>query len=282
MQAIGELARPGRVNAWSPRLWPERWRIGVVLGVTLASAGVLFLFRAFTLDPSYHAFADARTVLGVPHGLNVLSNLAFAIVGIAGLWSLLGGAAHFRHRSERLPWIVLFVGVALTSVGSSWYHLNPSDESLLWDRLPMAIGFMGLLAAVVAERVQPRAGILLLGPAVAFGLASVLYWFFTERAGAGDLRPYAIVQGGPLLIILLLMALFPSTYTLSLALLGALGTYALAKLAEIGDEWVWGLGGVVSGHTLKHLLSAAAIGILVWMLVRRRSIAAPAAQHRTG
>jgi len=247
-----------------------------VLGVTLASAGVLFLFPAFTLDPSYHLFADGRTVLGVPNGLNVLSNLPFAIVGLAGIWSLLSGAAQLRHTSERPPWLVLFVGVALTSIGSSWYHLDPSNESLLWDRLPMAIGFMGLLAAVVAERVQPRAGILLLGPAVAFGLASVLYWFFTERAGAGDLRPYAIVQGGPLLVILLLMALFPSPYTRSLALLGALAMYGLAKLAEIGDAWIWGLGGVVSGHTLKHLLSAAAIGILVWMLVRRTAVAAPA------
>jgi len=40
----------------------------------------------------------------------------------------------------------------------------------------------------------------------------------------------------------------------------------LAKIAELCDHMVYALGQVVSGHTLKHLLTAAAVFVLVRML----------------
>src|SRR5262249_17247036 len=91
-------------------------------------------------DPGYHQFADTRTLLGVPKGLDVLSNLAFAVVGLAGMWLLAGRGRALRDPRERWPWWVFFAGVTLTSLGSAWYHLAPSNASLVWDRLPMSVG----------------------------------------------------------------------------------------------------------------------------------------------
>ncbi len=143
--------------------------------------------------PEYHAFADQRTVLGIQNGLNVLSNLPFLLVGIAGIGVvLLAGARRSALRAAGIlwPYAALFLGTALTAFGSGHYHLNPNNQSLVWDRLPMAIGFMGLLGAVIGERVGPRPAQVLFGPLVLAGVASVFYWRQTELLGRGDLRPY--------------------------------------------------------------------------------------------
>jgi hypothetical protein len=134
----------------------------------------------------------------------------------------------------------------------------------------MAVGFMGLFAAVITERIDPGAGLRLLWPMVILGVAGVLYWSMTERAGFGDLRPYLVVQFYPLVAIPLVLVLFPRVYTLSSAFLGAWGIYLLAKVVEVEDGRILEFGGVVSGHTVKHLLAATGIGMLVWMLSRRR------------
>jgi hypothetical protein len=250
----------------------KAWRVGVLL-----AAGVAGVVKACTMpripqNPAYHQFVDARTLLGVPNALNVLSNVAFAVVGLAGLRLLVRGDAQLQDRRERWPWLVFFLGVALTSVGSAWYHLDPSNDSLVWDRLPMAIGFMGLLTALICERIDRRAGLWLLVPLVLLGLGSVLYWYFTEGAGVGDLRPYYLVQFYPLVAIPLILALFPSAYTGTAAYVVALGGYLIAKVVEVEDGPMLQLGGLVSGHTLKHLLAAAGIGALVWMLEHRRAL----------
>ena len=221
-------------------------------------------------DPGYHQFADTRVVLGVPNGLNVLSNLAFAVVGAAGIGLLATRGRAFRDPRERWPWWVFFAGVALTSFGSAWYHHAPSNASLVWDRIPMAVGFMGLLAAVIAERIDARIGLWLLVPLVLLGLAGVLAWDASERAGAGDLRAYVFVQFFPLLAIPLVLALTPRTYGDSWAYLAVMGVYVLAKLAEVGDRAIFErLDGVISGHTLKHLIAAVAVAVVVGMLGAR-------------
>ena len=221
-------------------------------------------------DPAYHRFADTRSWLGIPNALNVLSNVAFAIVGAAGLSLVLDGSGGTKDGSARRSWQVLFLAVLLTSFGSAWYHVAPSNESLVWDRLPMAIGFMGLLAAIIAERVDARLGARLLWPLVLLGVAGVVAWILSERRGAGDLRPYILVQYWPLLAIPLLLVVCPRPDGSTQAFLVALGFYVLAKVAEVADEPIFRLGHVVSGHTLKHLLAAAGIGAFVWLQARRR------------
>lgn len=247
-------------------------RAGLFALVTVIVVVWAALRPRFGQDPSYHSFADTRLLLGVPNAFDVLSNLAFAAVGIAALLFLRGRPDAFVDRRERLPWLVLFVGVALTGVGSAWYHLAPDDARLVWDRLPMTLGFMGLFAALLAERVSVRMGLVLLPALLAAGLTSVVYWYVTETAGRGDLRPYYLVQFYPLLAIPLLLAVFPPRYTGAANLVVALAFYLAAKVAESYDAAIYGVAGFVSGHTLKHLLAAVGAWWLLRMLRRRAPV----------
>jgi hypothetical protein len=227
-------------------------------------------------DLSYHDFADSRRFLGIPNALDVLSNLPFVAVGIAGLAFLFrdrssGSRAAFVTPAERQPYWMLFAGVTLTGFGSSYYHWNPGNTTLFWDRLPMTIAFMALLSSVIAERIDLKVGIRLLWPLVALGALSVLYWDFGERRGAGDLRPYALVQFGTLLAIPLIVWLFPPRYTATADLFIALGWYGLAKVLEYFDRPVLAAVGV-SGHTLKHIASALGAWWLLRMVERRRPV----------
>ncbi len=223
-----------------------------------------FLAPRIAQDPAYHQFADTRPLLGIPNSLNVLSNVPFAIVGLAGL------VAAFRMRSwERWPYATLFAGVAFTSIGSAYYHLAPDNWTLVWDRLPMTVGFMGLLTAVLAERVSARAARTLFVPLLVFGAASVVYWYWTEVRGVGDLRPYALVQFGSLLVILIALLASPSRYNDDHYFYLGLSAYVLAKVFEYADASIYSAGHIVSGHTIKHLMAAVGPWFLVVMLHKR-------------
>jgi hypothetical protein len=244
------------------------------LGLGIVALGVVFCLPPIPQDPSYHAFADDRTILGVPNFLNVTSNIAFLVVGALGLSSLLrhdavrqGGPV--QERAELWPLLVLFAGVLLTAFGSAYYHLAPDNDRLLWDRLPMTVAFMGFFASMIGERIGVRAGAWLLWPLVWLGGASVLSWYLGERSGAGDLRLYGFVVFFPLVSILLLLGLFPARYTRGGDVLVALGWYTLAKVVELGvmDHAIFHAGRVVSGHTLKHLSAALAT---FWLFLRTR------------
>jgi hypothetical protein len=255
----------------SPRGKALRLLVVVTPGVVAAA----FLFTGPPLPQSqhYHAFADQRTLLGIPHCLNVVSNLPFLLIGVLGLRLVLRADAPFLTPAERWPYAVLFLGVGLTAFGSSYYHLDPTNGRLLWDRLPMSLAFMGLFDAVIGERVGVVFGKRLLIPLVLVGLGSVLYWHFTEQRGHGDLRPYYLVQFYPLFGIPLLVGLFPPRYTGTAGLSVAVGWYVLAKFLEHpGDAPIFRLGGVVSGHTLKHLTAACGAWALLRMIQTRRPI----------
>jgi len=242
----------------------------VVIGVAaLALCGAFVLHAPIPQDPTYHAMADERAVLGIANVLNVLSNLPFAIVGAAGLARVLRNrGSAFADPWTRWPHAVAFAGVFMTAFGSAYYHLAPDNARLVWDRLPMTLGFMGLLVGVVAERISGKAARVLLGPLLLLGPASVLFWSWSERQGAGDLRPYVVVQFGSLLVIGLVVMLFPASRRDDVWFLAALGSYAVAKGLETADRVVFEAGGVISGHTLKHLVAAAALGCLVARLRR--------------
>lgn len=230
----------------------------------------------FTQPEAYHHFADQHAALGIPNFLDVASNIGFLVVGVMGLSFVIrgtrrdGGAA-FEESSERWCWGVVFLGATATCFGSAFYHLAPDSPRLAWDRLPMAVAFMGLVAAVVSERISGTAGRRLLAPLVLVGIASVWYWRWSARHGVENLNPYGAVQFGSLLLLLLLIALFPSRYTRGADILGALALYALSKGAERFDQAIFAAtGNRVGGHALKHLLAAAAILWLLRMLVLRR------------
>jgi predicted membrane channel-forming protein YqfA (hemolysin III family) len=239
----------------------------LVLVVAAAGLGTLAV-PPIPQDPAYHAFADGRPMLDIPNALNVLSNIPFLAAGWFGLLAL-------RRCGPRMePWrrrayVALFAGTALTAIGSSYYHLAPDNARLVWDRLPMTLGFMGLLTAMLAERVDARAARALLLPLLALGGFSVAFWGWSEARGAGDLRLYGFIQYGSLVIVFLLLAFYRSGLPGTAYLVAGLGAYAAAKIFEALDVPIYALGHAVSGHTLKHVAAAAGLGCVAWMLRHR-------------
>lgn len=248
---------------------PVSWRALLLFGLIVLALGGVALLEPIPQDPAYHRFADQRTLLGIPNALDVLSNLPFLLVGVCGLRQLLTGPPGID--TELRPCgLIFFVGVGLTAFGSGYYHFVPDNASLVWDRLPMTLAFMSLVSLVVGEHVSLRLGRSLLWPLLATGVASVIWWASTESAGAGDLRPYALVQFLPLLLLPLIMLLYRPRWTKSGFLWLVGGCYLLAKLLEFMDGPVFALVGL-SGHTLKHLAAAVGAWCLLHMLrVRER------------
>jgi hypothetical protein len=233
------------------------WRHALLLLVLFGSLGGLWMGPAIPQNLHYHDFADQRGWLGIPNFADVMSNVPYLFVGIAGL--------RLRGRLTT-SWGIFFFGVALVSVGSGYYHWAPANATLVWDRMPMTIAFMALFTALVSEFVDPRLEKGMLAPALGIGAASVIYWDFTD-----DLRWYAWVQFGPLLVLPIMMRLFRSRYTHTGMIWIALGGYGLAKVFEALDWQIFAwTHGAVAGHAMKHLVSAGSCWVILEM-VRRRS-----------
>lgn len=218
-------------------------------------------------DQRYHDFADNREWLGIPNAADTLSSLAFLVVGVAGLvflWRRRRGSQHFETASETFAYWTLFAAIAGIGIGSAYYHLAPTDARLVWDRLPMSIAFMSLVAAVISERWHRTWGIHLLLPLVLLGAASVGYWVAFD-----DLRPYGLVQFGSMALLLVLVLWLPSRYTRGGMFLYVLALYAIAKVCELYDREIHQLGEWVSGHTLKHLIAALAGYVILYQLQGR-------------
>jgi hypothetical protein len=245
----------------------------LLLVLTLAVAMVFFFLLRIPQPQAYHLFADRRGFLGIPNFANVVSNLPFAVIGLWGLVFLLRSNSdplgHFLDRRERWPYLFVFAGLLLTAFGSSYYHLDPNNARLVWDRLPMTIAFMSMVAAVIVERISLRLGLWLLPVLLLLGLGSVLQWYLSEMRGAGDLRFYAAVQVYSALV-LLVAPLFPRRYTRGSDVAVVVGFYALAKGLEILDRPIFAAAHVVSGHTLKHLAGATAGYCILRMVQKRR------------
>jgi len=234
------------LSRWAHQLNPSSANpsraVVVFLGLMIASLAALLLLGPIHQDQGYHYFSDERSFFGVPNFWNVVSNLPFIGVGAVGLRQF--------HRDPAV--FVIFLGIFLTGVGSSYYHWDPSDRTLFWDRLPMTLCFMAILAVIIAERIDARLGTTLLWPLIATGVLSLLLWHYT-----GDLRLYVWVQFFPCLALLLLILMFPPKYSGTVYWIVAASLYALAKAFELFDRAVHA-SFTLSGHTLKHLLAAAA------------------------
>ena len=231
--------------------------VPILYGLMIISLAALLPLPPLLQDQGYHQFADQRELFGIPNFWNVVSNLPFIAVGAVGL---------LRVRRDATT-IVLFTGLFLTGFGSSYYHLNPNDGTLFWDRLPMTLCFAAILAAVVEERVDARAGAMLLRPLLAIGIFSLLLWRWTD-----DLRLYAWAQFFPFLALVLILQIFPPKYTGASYWITAASLYALAKALEYFDEKVYSAGSILSGHTLKHLAAAAAGFAILKLFQTRRPV----------
>lgn len=230
----------------------------------LVVAGVFLLVPPIHQDPAFHQFADRRTLLGIPNGLDVLSNLPFVVVGLLGLTAARDPQRAFGDRWERWPWIVLFAAVIVTAAGSGLYHLAPSNDTLFLDRLPQTLITAALFTAVLAERTSVAAARRAFWPLLVIAAASVAVWRWT-----GDLRLYGVVQFFPTLLLPVLLVTNPPRYTRQAGFWVAIAWYLAARLFEFLDYEIYAVVGVASGHTLKHLAAALAVRSLGAMVRAR-------------
>lgn len=247
-------------------------RLKIIVTLVVVSIIAVFSMDPIAQDPGYHNFADQRSMINIPNFYNVLSNLPFIIIGIAGMRLVASGRASGGLAELKDVYLAFFVGVFLTGFGSAYYHYHPANQTLLWDRLPMTIAFMSLFSAIVGDYISPRVALKLFVPLVSSGIISVIYWYVTELNGNGDLRAYALVQFLPVLLIPLILWLFNSRLNGNKYIWSILGTYALSKFMEFFDAPIYSKLGIFSGHSLKHLVAALGTLIFYWALRKRRSL----------
>ena len=223
----------------------------IYVGMGLLAFFVLWLFMPTVAQPEdYHRFADSRTWLGIPNAADVLSNLAFVAVGLLGLMRLQQDRRPLPS-VVRVSLYVFFIGFILTGFGSGYYHWNPTNETLVGDRLPMTIVFAGVFGALLAERVSTRCGFAVLLLMLVVGPGSVFYWKATA-----DLSLYAVVQFGGIAGILLVLSVTKKGND-PLPWWTLIAWYGVAKILEAGDDVVWNATReVFAGHAWKHITAA--------------------------
>jgi hypothetical protein len=245
-----------------------------LVAFTIALGAVAMLLPRIPQPQSYHDFADQRSFLGIANFGDLASNLLFAVSGAWGLIFLLERHSHeqFIDPRERCAYFFLFLGLFLTAFGSRYYHLAPDNARLVWDRLPMMLAFMGLVSAMISERVSVAVGFHLLPLLLMLGVGSVVVWWYSEIRGAGDLRFYAMLQVYAVLILPVLL-LLPPRYTRSGDFAVVFGFYVLAKVFETADRRIFSIDQhTIGGHTLKHLAAGAAGFWVLRMLKKRQPI----------
>ncbi len=254
---------------WHARPAALAWRRECALaGVLLLLLAAALLGPAVAQSAHYHDFADQRSWGWLPHAMDVLSNLPFALWGMVGVWVLLR-AVHDRAISAAAAAMagLFFGGLWVTAAVSAASHLQPGDAGLVWDRGGMVLPFAGLLGLAAIRAISARAGMGLATAVLVLGPLSVHAWSLT-----GNMLPWAVLQGGGMALILGFACLRPAQaqeLPVRWALLIAI--YALAKLLELGDhavyEWT---GQLVSGHSLKHVVAAFAAWPVVTALLAAR------------
>lgn len=240
----------------------------ILLAACALLAALACFGPALANPPDPHAFADQRTLWGIPHALDVLSNVPFALAGTWGLLLLRRAPGGAVDAAQRACAALFFAGLLLTAACSGWYHLAPDDAGLAIDRIGMSIAFAGTLGLAVAGRVSDRAGLALAGAVALLGPVSVLAWL-----QAGNVLPWAVVQFGGITVLLFALAVgresmgaWPVRWSL------VLFAYAVAKLFEANDDAILqATGQLLSGHTLKHVAAAfAAAPVLAVLAARAR------------
>ena len=108
-------------------------------------------------SPEYHNFADTNDWFGIPNGFNVLSNVPFFAAGVYGIQTMVrANPGTFANSKHPAAYWVLFISTCFVSIGSAYYHLWPTTETLFWDRLPMTIAFMSIVTILLTEKVNDR------------------------------------------------------------------------------------------------------------------------------
>jgi hypothetical protein len=227
---------------------------------------VLLSYHSIPQDLNYHKFADEKILFGIPNFLNVITNLPFGIIGGWGLRV----AMKIREKELQQIFITLFIAFVLLMLGSGYYHLAPSNETLVDDRLPMVVLFMSFFSFIIYDYINPAKGYIAFITLNIIGIATVIYWIVTEHDGEGDLRWYGLVQFFPIIAILLILILYKSAFNYKKEIILIFLFFGLAKLCESFDREIYNLlSNTISGHSLKHIFVAAA-EYEILLLIRKR------------
>jgi Ceramidase len=223
--------------------------------IAAVGIGALIAVGPIAQDPDYHLFADSRSFAGITNFWNVISNVPFIAVGLYGF----SRSTRLTQSECRMGYLLLCAAVTMVAFGSAYYHHAPSNETLLWDRLPMTVAFTALFGMLLGERVLTAFKQEVLWSLVMFGICAAFYWAWTETKGHGDLRPYVLVQFLPIVLMPVILLLFPARYLRTNYLLYAFALYFVAKALEHFDRRVEQLLDGFSGHPIKHLVAAVAV-----------------------
>ena len=233
-----------------------RWSIIALL--CIVATVIVATLKPIPQPLAYHDFADARRLLAIPNALNVLSNVPFVVVGFLGLVFILHRGSRLET-PQRCAYGILFAGLLLTGIGSGYYHLSPDNQRLVADRLPMTIAMSGFISVLLCDRLSPQS--VWISPLLlVLGIGSVVQWNWSEHQGHGDLRWYALYQGLTLIFGTAVLLMFPARADGSSAFAIAVTANIAAKVFELLDKPIYQLGGIISGHTLKHL--SAGLGFI--------------------
>lgn len=228
--------------------------LGYCLICLAVVASILLLVEVGPIhqDNSYHHFSDQHSCFGIDNVLNVLSNVPFVLVGV---W-FLAQLAKSSGTQNRASLAMLYIGSILVGFGSGYYHIDPNSSTLVWDRLPMTISFMSLFALALGDHFKSIRSHVVLLPLLAIGVASVFHWWLGDSAGEGDLRLYVLVQFLPLLLLPMFLVFFSTDSEQRKPYIALIACYLVAKIAEHYDEAIHETLGIISGHSIKHLVSA--------------------------
>ena len=176
-----------------------------LISLNLTTLILIFLNDPIVQNQAYHNFVDTRSVLGHHNFFDCFSNILFLIFGGIGI-------NYARVNYLSLSWKMFFISTALVALGSYYYHFNPNDQTLVWDRLPMTLAFMSLINAVFFETFKlkfERVSLLVLN---LLGILSVLVWVLTK-----DLRFYYWIQLTPIISLLIIGLIFNKTLNIKTA-----------------------------------------------------------------
>jgi hypothetical protein len=253
----------------------SRYYKGVVLiAVFIFTAVALNLLDPIAQDLAYHKFSDCRSFFGIAHFMDVISNIPFIIIGFLGI-RLARKLFKKQTMAYFLMIFVLFVGVLFTGLGSAFYHYGPNNFTLIFDRLPMTLVFTAFFGIILYDYVDRRVGAWIFYILLVAGIYSILYWYYTEIIGVGDLRLYAFIQFFPVVAVPLILIFYKNNELYTKQLLFIFGAYTLAKLCEHYDAQIFEYLGFISGHTIKHLFSALAVYFIYKIQLTRDKLHLP-------
>lgn len=213
-------------------------------------------------DVNYHSFADDRLMYDVPNFWNVVSNFPFVVIGLLGVTIVTKSRPNNAFKELSLGCYAFFIGIFFTGIGSAYYHWHPTNQTLVWDRLPMTISFMAFFSVLIGDTISQKAGKQILWPLILLGFMSIMYW-----TALGDLRLYIIVQFLPVILTPIILLLYRSTNNSAKYFWMMILCYAFAKVFEsLDDQTFYSCG--MSGHSIKHLFAALAPVSLIFALRR--------------